>query len=171
MEIRMESFAVRQAIEEACAGIAAMAAEKRITVTRAVAAMPDRVTLDRQKFIQVLYNLLSNAVKFTNEGGDVSLSACLQDGRLVVSVRDSGIGIRQEDLDRLFVEFQQLESGSTRRFEGTGLGLALTKKLVEVQGGSISVQSERGAGSTFTVLLPLAASAPAAVPEVPAHVR
>ena len=71
---------------------------------------------------------------------------------------DRGIGIRREDLEKLFVEFQQLDSGSTRRFEGTGLGLALTKKLIEVQGGSISVESERGRGSTFTVLLPLAAA-------------
>jgi PAS domain S-box-containing protein len=171
MEIRTECFAVRQAIEEVCTGIAAMAAEKRITVTRTIAATLDRVTLDRQRFIQVLYNLLSNAVKFTDEGGEVSLSACSEDGRLVLRVRDSGIGIRQEDLDKLFVEFRQLDFGSTRRFEGTGLGLALTKKLVEVQGGSISVQSERGAGSTFTVLLPLAALAPAEMTEVPAHAR
>jgi protein-histidine pros-kinase len=75
-------------------------------------------------------------------------------------VSDTGIGIRREDFDKLFVEFQQLDSGSTRRYEGTGLGLALTKKIIEFQRGSISVQSEPGKGSTFTVLLPLPAADP-----------
>src|SRR5579871_3656190 len=170
MEIRAESFSLHAAVEEVCAGIAPMVAEKRITVKRAVDGSLDRVTLDRQKFMQVLYNLLSNAVKFTDDGGAVSVSAMPDDGRLRLSVEDTGIGIRQEDLEKLFVEFQQLDAGATRRFEGTGLGLALTKKLVEVQGGSISVQSERGVGSTFTVVLPLASPSPAAATEAPAYV-
>jgi protein-histidine pros-kinase len=158
MEVRKERFPIREVIEEVCTGVASMASAKRISVRREIARTLDEVTLDRQKFVQVLYNLLSNAVKFTDEGGDVCVSARRHDGdKLLLSVRDSGIGILREDLQRLFVEFQQLDSGSTRRFEGTGLGLALTKKLVEVQGGSISVESERGQGSTFTVLLPIAA--------------
>jgi PAS domain S-box-containing protein len=155
MEVRTESFAIAQAIEEVCTGVASTAAAKKITVRREIARAVDTVTLDRQKFLQVLYNLVSNAVKFTDEGGDVYISASRRDSALLVSVRDTGIGILGEDLAKLFVEFQQLDSGSTRRFEGTGLGLALTKKLIEVQGGSISVDSERGKGSTFTVLLPL----------------
>ncbi len=158
MEVNAERFSVRQAIEEVCSGTAPLAVGKRIGIRRETAGVLDQVMLDRQKFIQVLYNLLSNAVKFSDEGGEVAVSAGLHNGALRVSVRDSGIGIRSEDLDRLFVEFQQLDSGSTRRFEGTGLGLALTKKLVEVQGGSIAVESERGRGSTFTVLLPLPAA-------------
>jgi protein-histidine pros-kinase len=155
MEIRAERFSVRQAIEEVCTGTASMAASKKIAVERAIADALDQVTLDRQKFIQVLYNLLSNALKFSDEGASVYIGARQHDGSLELSVRDTGIGIRREDLERLFVEFQQLDSGSARRFEGTGLGLALTKKLVEVQGGSIGVESDRGRGSTFTVLLPL----------------
>jgi PAS domain S-box-containing protein len=155
MEVRAEPFSVRQAIEEVCTGTASLAASKKIEVERQIADRLDQVTLDRQKFIQVLYNLLSNALKFSDEGASVCVSARQHDGSLELSVRDTGIGIRREDRDKLFVEFQQLDSGATRRFEGTGLGLALTKKLVEVQGGRIGVESERGQGSTFTVVLPL----------------
>jgi PAS domain S-box-containing protein len=155
MEVRAEPFSVRQAIEEVCTGTASLAASKKIEVERQIADKLDQVTLDRQKFIQVLYNLLSNALKFSDEGASVCVSASQHDGSLELSVRDTGIGIRREDRDKLFVEFQQLDSGATRRFEGTGLGLALTKKLVEVQGGRIGVESERGQGSTFTVVLPL----------------
>jgi PAS domain S-box-containing protein len=155
MEVRAEPFSVRQAIEEVCTGTASLAASKKIEVEREIADRLDQVTLDRQKFIQVLYNLLSNALKFSDEGASVCVSARQHDGSLELSVRDTGIGIRREDRDKLFVEFQQLDSGATRRFEGTGLGLALTKKLVEVQGGRIGVESERGQGSTFTVVLPL----------------
>jgi PAS domain S-box-containing protein len=160
MEVRTESFSVRQAIEEVCASIAAIATRRDISIRREVAGALGNVTLDRQKFIQVLYNLVSNAIKFSHEGDEVRVAARRRhDNKVELCVSDSGIGIRNEDIDKLFVEFQQLDSGSSRRFEGTGLGLALTKKLVEVQGGSISVKSERGTGSTFTVLLPLAAAA------------
>ena len=155
MEVRAERFSVREALEEACTGIASMAASKDITIRRETAGALDHVMLDRRKFIQVLYNLISNAVKFSAEGAEVRVNLTRCDGVLELSVADRGIGIRPEDLARLFVEFQQLDSGSSRNFEGTGLGLALTKKLVEVQGGSIGVESERGRGSTFTVRLPL----------------
>ena len=163
MEVRAERFSVRQAIEEVSSGTAFLAASKRIAVEREIVGTLDEVTLDRQKFIQVLYNLLSNAVKFSEDGASVFVSARQRDGSLELRVRDAGVGIRQEDLAKLFVEFQQLDAGSARRFEGTGLGLALTKKLVEVQGGSIGVESERGRGSTFTVLLPLSPAPPPAV--------
>jgi protein-histidine pros-kinase len=158
MEVRAERFSVREAVEEVCSGVASIADGKGIAIKREFAATLDQLTLDRQKFIQVLYNLVSNALKFSDEGGEVSVRARQHDQQLELSVCDRGIGIRSEDLEKLFVEFQQLDSGSTRRFEGTGLGLALTKKLIEVQGGSISVESERGRGSTFTVLLPLASA-------------
>jgi signal transduction histidine kinase len=112
--------------------------------------------LNRAKFKQVLYNLLSNAIKFTIEGGRVKIVAMPRAGhRLQLQVRDTGIGIRPGDFDRLFVEFSQLDSGPARRFDGTGLGLALTKKIIETQHGEISVASEPGKGSTFTVVLPL----------------
>jgi protein-histidine pros-kinase len=117
------------------------------------------VTLDRQKFAQVLYNLVANAVKFSDDGGQVTILADRpQEGLLRIQVRDTGIGIREEDFGDLFVEFRQLDSGSTRRYDGTGLGLALTKKIIEFQGGTIAVASEVGQGSTFTVTLPLPAA-------------
>ena len=115
------------------------------------------VTLDQQKFKQILYNLLSNAIKFTDDGGKVEICAASTRtnfaSRLVV--KDSGIGIKPNDLQRLFKEFEQLESRGARRYEGTGLGLALTRKIVELQGGTIGVESEVGKGSRFTVVLPL----------------
>jgi signal transduction histidine kinase len=119
-----------------------------------------QVHLDQQKFKQVLYNLLSNAVKFTDAGGKVEIVASLRDhDRFQVAVKDTGIGIKQEDLKRLFREFEQLDAGSARRFEGTGLGLALTKKIVEFQQGSIDVTSEFGHGSTFTAVFPKSTNA------------
>jgi protein-histidine pros-kinase len=155
IELCPETFALAKAIEEVCAVIKGIAHKKQVNVKWTVAPELDSVTLDQQKFKQVCYNLLSNAVKFTDPGGRVEINA-LADGadHFQVQVKDSGIGIRTEDMQRLFREFEQLESGAARRFEGTGLGLALTKKIVELQGGSISVESEHGKGSTFCVVLP-----------------
>ncbi|HXA15806.1 MAG TPA: ATP-binding protein [Thermoanaerobaculia bacterium] len=104
----------------------------------------------------LLYNLLSNGIKFTDDGGSVEISVdALDANRFRLAVKDSGIGIRQEDIKRLFREFEQLESGASRRYEGTGLGLALTRKIVELQGGVIDVESEPGKGRTFMVELPI----------------
>ena len=101
---------------------------------------------------------MSNAVKFTDEGERVEIGAVrLHGDRLEVRVRDTGIGIKKDDISRLFTEFEQLDAGTARRFEGTGLGLALTKKIVEFQGGQIRVESEPFLGSVFTVVLPIAA--------------
>jgi signal transduction histidine kinase len=108
---------------------------------------------DPVRIRQVLYNLLSNAIKFTAAAGEVALEARQVGQELQIAVRDTGTGIRSEDLPRLFREFEQLEAGDTDA--GTGLGLALSKRLVELHGGSIEVQSEWGRGSTFTVHLPL----------------
>jgi PAS domain S-box-containing protein len=159
MEVHLETFALRDALEEVCAGVSAMADAKNIRIHRDVARTVERAMLDRRKFIQVLYNLMSNAVKFTDEGGEVYVTMTSPDAAtLLLRVRDTGIGIHREDLAKLFVEFQQLDSGATRRFQGSGLGLALTRKLVQVQGGSIEVESQRGKGSTFSVRLPLGGS-------------
>ena len=117
------------------------------------------VTLDQQKFKQVLFNLLSNAIKFNHDGGKVGIRAEPHDtDRFKLVVNDTGIGIKAEEVGRLFNEFEQLESGASRRYEGTGLGLALTRKIVELQGGAINVESEVGKGSTFIVVLPLVAA-------------
>lgn len=156
MELHPETFPVCKAVEEVTAVIKSIAHKKHIAVGIEVSDGLDAVTLDQHKFKQVLYNLLSNAVKFSDEGGQVDIHARrLDPHRLEVQVRDTGIGIKTEDISRLFTEFEQLDSGTARRFEGTGLGLALTKKIIEFQGGRIGVQSEPGEGSVFTVILPV----------------
>ena len=156
MELHPETFTVRKAVEEVSAVIKGVAQKRNIALGIEVGEGLDAVTLDQHKFKQVLYNLLSNAVKFTDEGGQVDIHARRLDlHQLEVQVRDTGMGIKAEDIHRLFTEFEQLDSGTARRFEGTGLGLALTKKIVEFQYGHIGVQSELGKGSVFTVVLPV----------------
>jgi PAS domain S-box-containing protein len=156
MELHPEVFPVRKAVDEVAAVIKGIAHKKHITVGIEIGEGLAAVVLDQHKFKQVLYNLLSNAVKFTDDDGQVGIQArCLDGHRLEVQVRDTGIGIKADDISRLFTEFEQLDSGTARRFEGTGLGLALTKKIVEFQGGQITVQSELGQGSVFSVVLPL----------------
>ena len=155
MELHPETFSITKALQEVFSVVAPMAEKKNLVLHPKVDPVVDVVTMDLQKFKQVLFNLLSNAVKFTNEGGTVDILAAPHDyARLRLEIRDTGIGIKTEDLDKLFVEFQQLDSGMARRYQGTGLGLVLTKKIVEFQQGAISVQSEVGKGSIFTVVLP-----------------
>jgi signal transduction histidine kinase len=108
---------------------------------------------DRRRVGQILMNLLSNSIKFT-PAGDVRVRCRLDGDWLALSVADTGIGMKKEDLGRLFVPFQQVESGLTRNYEGTGLGLSISKRLVTMLGGDIAVESELGRGSTFTVRLP-----------------
>ena len=130
------------------------AAEHRIELELAV----DRVTewlLDGRKFKQILFNLLSNALKFTPDGGKVKVEARVENNVLTVSVRDTGIGIRPEDMPRLFRPFEQIDGSLGRHYPGTGLGLAMVKKLTELHGGTVSVKSEPGKGSCFTVRFPL----------------
>jgi PAS domain S-box-containing protein len=158
-ELSMERLSLREEINEVCAGVRTIAESRRIEVRIDIDPGLDLVTLDRQRFKQILYNLLSNALKFTDEGGHVGINAALHGkGRFRLAVSDDGIGIRSEDIGRLFTEFEQLETGTARRFGGTGLGLALTRSLVSLQGGVIDVESEFGKGSTFRVTLPLVAA-------------
>jgi protein-histidine pros-kinase len=159
-ELNRDRFSLADAIGEVVAGVRPIAEAKGIAVQVATSDALDSVTLDRHRFKQVLYNLLSNALKFTNDGGHVAIEAAPHGaGRFQVAVSDDGIGIRSQDIGRLFTEFEQLETGTNRRFGGTGLGLALTRNLVALQGGEIEVQSEFGKGSTFSVILPLAVGA------------
>ena len=159
MELHPETFPVHQAVEEVAAVIKGIANKKHISVGIEIGAGLEAVKLDEHKFKQVLYNLLSNAVKFSDDGGQVSIKARRLDAhQFEVQICDTGIGIKAEDINRLFTEFEQLDSGTARRFEGTGLGLALTKKIIEFQGGRISVESQPGKGSVFTVVLPLKTS-------------
>ena len=156
MEFYPEKFSLRKAIQETCAVSDPIAQKRGIHINVAVAPEIGEVTLDQQKFKQVLFNLLSNAIKFSHNGGKVGISVeRYGTDRFQLVVTDNGIGIKGEDVGQLFKEFDQLDSGATRRHEGTGLGLALTRKIVELQGGNISVDSQLGKGSNFIVVLPL----------------
>jgi signal transduction histidine kinase len=159
LDFKPEKFSVNEAIRETCAIVKPMASEKNITITIEAPYGDGMATLDPLRFKQVLYNLLSNAVKFTPDNGEVKVVADIDErNQIRLQVKDTGIGIKEEDLPRIFSQFVQLDSGFAKRQQGTGLGLALTKQIVEVQNGSIMAESEFGKGSTFTVVLPTSAS-------------
>ena len=109
---------------------------------------------DKTRLKQIFYNLLSNAVKFTPEGGSITVTTSCDDNEFLFEVEDTGIGIREEDMDKLFKEFSQIDSSYSRQHEGTGLGLALTNKLVQMHEGNIWAESEYGKGSKFSFTIP-----------------
>ena len=130
--------------------------DKNLGVTVEVEAALTDVVIDPMRLKQALYNYLSNAIKFTEEGGHVAVRARLEAGaRFRIEVADTGIGIAAADLPRLFTDFQQLDGGPSRQHGGTGLGLALTRRLVQAQGGTVGVQSVAGEGSVFHLVLGL----------------
>jgi signal transduction histidine kinase len=143
-------------IEETLQEVSILAAvEKKVHLSSQLDDLVRRVVLDHQKTKQILINLLTNAIKFTPDGGRVTVRGRAAGiGRCMLEVEDTGVGISENDRARLFREFEQLEVAPSKRMQGTGLGLALTKKLVEAQGGTIAVSSEVGVGSTFFVMLP-----------------
>lgn len=130
-------------------------AKKQIKFTITIDPKIGTVFIDPSKLKQILYNYISNAIKFTGEGGHVDIVVTNKDKEMFcVEVKDNGIGIQEKDFNRLFAEFQQLDASSAKKFQGTGLGLALTKRLVEAQGGKIGVESTFGKGSDFYAILP-----------------
>ena len=159
-------------VGEATSIVTGLAAKRNIQVTVDVDRSLGRVQLDPMRLKQVLYNYLSNAIKFTPEGGRVTLRV-RPDGKTYfrIEVEDTGIGIRPEDEHRLFIEFQQLDASTAKKFPGSGLGLALTKRLVEAQGGTVGVRSVSGSGSTFFATLPQQVTAESADITSPSIVR
>ena len=164
MEFRPEELSCAALVREVVGLMEPLAAAKHIDLAVFIEpALPDGLFLDPARLKQVLLNYLSNAIKFTGEGGNIAVRMLCEEGdRLRLEVEDDGPGIDAADLGRLFVEFQQLDSGANRRHEGTGLGLALSRQLVEAQGGSVGVRSERGLGSVFHAVLPRRAAQPPA---------
>jgi PAS domain S-box-containing protein len=160
LEFRPEQVDLDRLITEVSAVLRNIAANKRIRIAVDVAPEVRSVTLDAARFKQVLYNYLSNAIKFTADEGKIDIRARPEPGAMFrLEVSDTGIGIRPRDLERLFVEFQQLDAAANKKYPGTGLGLALTKRIVEAQSGSVGVDSEPEKGSTFYAILPLRADA------------
>jgi PAS domain S-box-containing protein len=153
VEVMVEPFPIAEVMNETLIAVAPLAEAKGLSLT---ADIPENVILhsDKRRVRQVLMNLLGNAIKFSDHGC-VGVKAAAVGGDLTVSVSDCGIGIRSEDIEKLFNPFKQIDMSSTKQYEGTGLGLYLCKKLLTILGGSMSVKSEYGRGSTFTFVLPM----------------
>lgn len=153
LKIANERFELRPLIDKTVRTVRPLAEAKHLALVLEVAPEVGMVTADSRRVEQVLLNLLSNAIKFT-EQGEIRITCSLQDTFVRISVADTGIGIRQEDMEKLFRPFTQVETGLTRKYEGTGLGLSISKRLVSLMGGTVDVESEPGRGSTFSFTVP-----------------
>lgn len=157
IELVIEKFPVSVTVRGTLVLIKERAAKNNITIIEELDPVLE-IEADKMRFNQILFNLLDNAVKFSKkEGGTITVIAKKEGNMAIISIADTGIGIRKEDIGKLFRGFEQLDSGISRKYGGTGLGLAISKKLVELHGGKITVESKYGEGSNFTFLLPLAA--------------
>ncbi len=157
LELVIESVSVPEIINESLSLMKEKASSRNVFLKKKLDSHLGVIEADRQKFKQILFNLLNNALKFCKEeGGIITVSAKKEGDMVKISISDTGIGIKEEDIPKLFQKFEQLDSGISRKYGGTGLGLAITKQLVELHGGKITVESRYGEGSTFTFLLPIA---------------
>jgi signal transduction histidine kinase len=155
MELEVTTFHLPDAIDNAMLLVRERASRHGIKLDHAIDERLADFNGDERKIKQILVNLLTNAVKFTPEGGHVKVEARLGDSAVILSVVDTGIGIAKEDQEAIFEEFRQASGSYAHKREGTGLGLTLTKRFVEMHGGKIWVESEVGKGSTFTFTLPI----------------
>ena len=155
IDLKPERVQLAPVVEDVASIAGGLARQRDIRIETIVAPDIGEVHLDPNRLKQVLYNYLSNAIKFSQEHGRVEVRV-RADGadHFCIEVEDWGIGIKPEDLNRLFIEFQQLDASTAKHYKGTGLGLALTKRIVEAQGGSVGVRTEFGTGSTFYAQLP-----------------
>jgi signal transduction histidine kinase len=174
MELELGRFDLPLALQNALTVVKERAGRQGITVALTIDPRLAEIVADERKVRQVLLNLLANAVKFTPPGGQITVEAAPVDGAVEISVTDTGVGIAPEEHATIFEEFRQVGADDARKHEGTGLGLALAKRFVELHGGAIWVNSEVGRGSTFTFSIPnrqWAASslgdAPALAPDIP----
>jgi len=161
LEFRPEPIEIDRVVQEVLSVLKETAASRGLSISVDVEPLAD-VYLDAGRLKQVLYNYVSNALKFTPAAGRVAIRTCAEGpGTWRLEVEDSGIGIAEKDLPKLFVEFEQIDAGAAKQHGGTGLGLALTKRLVEAQGGHVGARSTLGAGSVFWATLPLVYTGPA----------
>ncbi len=153
LKLSPHEFDLRQSLQKVFQMVAPMAEKKGLGMSLEVGEGVSHVVLDQRRLEQILLNLLNNAVKFT-EKGSIKVS-CICDGdECMVSVSDTGIGIKPEDIPTLFQPFHQIDTGLARKHEGTGLGLSICKKLISMMGGTIHVSSRWGEGSTFIIRFP-----------------
>jgi signal transduction histidine kinase len=154
VDLSLEKFLLDDVINEVTEIFSNQAAQKGLEL---IVKIPGKIFLfsDMRRIKQILINLVSNAIKFTNQGRITVTSTILPDERIEISVADTGIGIKEESMDKLFNPFQQVDVNLSKQFEGSGLGLYLCKSLVNLLGGEISAQSQYKKGSVFTFILPL----------------
>jgi signal transduction histidine kinase len=156
VELRLEESDLSETVDQVVKTLMPLAEKKGIRITQQLSTEITTICLDRSKFKQILYNLLSNAIKFNNVAGSVSIESVKAGSNMFkIIVTDTGIGIAEGDQKNLFVPFLQVDTSLTRRHEGSGLGLALTKEIIELHMGKIEVKSVVGTGTTFTVTLPI----------------
>ncbi len=159
MKFVPEQVDLAQVVQEVRDSMQVLAAEKSLALSIEMDPALPPAMLDRAKLKQVLYNFLSNSIKFTPDHGSIAVRVAPERGQFFrIEVEDTGIGIAAEELPHLFADFHQLDVGSAKKYPGTGLGLSLTKRIVEAQGGMVGVRSTPGVGSTFWAILPLAAN-------------
>jgi CheY-like chemotaxis protein/two-component sensor histidine kinase len=154
MELRLQVSALAEIVDDVVRTIEPLAAKKEIRI-QVEAEGAGEIEADPGKLKQMILNLISNAIKFTPERGTVTVKASRQKDQVELSVSDTGIGIGDQDMTRLFEPFQQVDSGADRRQQGTGLGLALTRRFARLHGGDVRLESQLGKGSVFTITLPL----------------
>jgi signal transduction histidine kinase len=155
MDLELSTFDLPGALSNAMTLVRERAQRQGITLSLEVDKRLGAFQADERKFKQIMVNLLSNAVKFTPDGGRVAVSVKKDTTHVEIAVQDTGIGIAPDDQKKVFAEFVQVGRDYTRKAEGTGLGLALTKRFVELHGGEIHLESAPGKGSTFTFTLPV----------------
>jgi signal transduction histidine kinase len=153
-ELQDEAVDVAKIVTDTAAIIGQQAERGSLHLSLDLAQPLPRVRADGRRLRQILLNLISNAIKFTPEGGDVKVSAAIVDGDLVFVVADTGIGMSADDIPKALTRFGQIDSSFSRKYDGTGLGLPLSKRLAELHGGSLQIESVLGNGTTVTVRLP-----------------
>ena len=157
MDVDVRSFHLPDALQSSVALMRERALRAGVDLQLNIAPEVGLIDADERRVKQILFNLITNALKFTPSGGRVTVDAAVEGENVSVSVTDTGVGIAAEDQARVFQEFEQVGEGGAQ--EGTGLGLALSRRFVEMLGGQLSVESTVGQGSTFTFTLPLSAVA------------